>query len=122
MSAGLLDQIFNYLGDEASGTDAHGSSYYKFPNGTLIQWGTYKTSATSATQTGSIYIKTFYPNITFPVSFTEAPKVSMTQYGGYGAVFTCSFDKNGINSVDLARPTSGNITPDISWIAIGKWK
>lgn len=104
-------------------TATGGNGYFKSPDGTLIQWGSYTCAAVTATQTGNIYMANIRPNITFPIPFVgSAPQVSVLQYGGYGAVFACAFNSAGISSVDLARPTSGAITPDLHWIAIGRWK
>lgn len=104
-------------------TATGGAGYFKSPDGTLIQWGSYAGASVTATQTGSIYMANIRPNITFQIPFVgSAPQVSVLQYGGYGAVFACAFNSTGISSVDLARPTSGSITPDLHWIAIGRWK
>lgn len=102
--------------------DTSGAQYVKFADGTLIQWGDYGSSSISATAVGSLYMVTVALNITFPIPFNTAPQVSIMQYGGYGAVFTSAFSSTGISSVDLARPTSGSITPNLHWIAIGRWK
>lgn len=113
MATGSIKKVSN---DSASG-------YCKMPDGTLMQWGTYKTTATSVTQTGSLYMVTLRPNITFPIPFyQDAPKVFLNQYGGYGAIFSSAYNSVGIYSIDIARPTSGTIVPDIAWFAIGRWK
>ena len=100
--------------------DTSGAQYVKFADGMLIQWGAYVSDAVSTTAVGSLYMATIAPNITFPIQFNTAPQVSIMQYGGYGAVFTSAFNSTGISSVDLARPTSGSITPNLHWIAIGR--
>lgn len=102
--------------------DTSGAKYVKFADGTLIQWGEYVSNAVSTTAVGNLYMATVAPNITFPIQFNTAPQVSIMQYGGYGAVFTSVFSKTGISSIDLARPTNDNITPNLHWIAIGRWK
>ena len=104
MSVGLIDQVFNYLADDASGT-----GYVKYPNGTMICYGTYSSQNTwgnvidfAQTFTAApIVIPSVICNVQNAIGFTVLTVTTTT--------FTLSYNT-----------TAGAKT--IYWIAIGKWK
>lgn len=113
------------LGDTLStpGTK-EGSDYIKFPNGTLICWGT-KNVTTNASGGSGNGIRAYRGNatVTYPVAFNSTPSVCANVYGdqsawwGVGAV--------SITAADFILNLSGdanNRTVGCNWMAVGRWK
>ena len=65
MASGVIEKLSN---DSANG-------YCKFPDGTLMCWGTFSGGSYATTQEGSLYVAAISPSITFPVAFSAKPAV-----------------------------------------------
>ena len=114
MASGIIEKLSN---DSANG-------YCKFPDGTLMCWGTFSGGSYATTQEGSLYVATLSLSITFPVAFSEKPTVMFSpSEDAYSIpVSGVKYSNTGITQLVLARPNSGNIYPGFSWLAIGRWK
>lgn len=114
MASGIIEKLSN---DSANG-------YCKFPDGTLMCWGTYSGGSYATTQEGSLYVAVLSLSITFPVAFSAKPAVMFSPSSvAYGIpVASVEYSTTGITKLGLARPNSGNIYPNFSWLAIGRWK
>ena len=105
---------------ESGGTTANG--YIRFENGVQVCWGNYSGSSQPTTAVGNFYILSFNPGITFAKPFIASPNVIASPQATYSIVAALSRTATGINSIDLCRPSSGNLTPRFMWVAIGWWK
>ena len=115
MASGIIEKLSN---DSANG-------YCKFPDGTLMCWGTFSgESGVATTQEGSLYIAVLSLSITFPVAFSAKPVVMFSPSGNPYNIPTSSveYSTTGITKLCLSRPNSGNIYPEFSWFAVGRWK
>ena len=114
MASGIIEKLSN---DSADG-------YCKFPDGTLICWGTFSDGGYATHQDGSLYIVVLSLSITFPVAFSAKPVVMFSPSGKPYSIPTSSveYSTTGITKLCLARPDSGTIFPLFSWFAIGRWK
>ena len=114
MASGIIEKLSN---DSANG-------YCKFPDGTLMCWGTQSGGSYATTQEGSLYVATLSLSITFPVAFSAKPPVMFSPSGNPYNIPTSGvkYSTTGITQLALARSTSGNIYPEFSWLAIGRWK
>lgn len=124
-AGGPVDTLVNRLDtlENSKVIDSSGSSYIKFANGIGICWGHAGTSAQATTQTGAIYTYTWNNVATFPFTFTSLPVVSVTPFDVvYSGILQNTFSTSGITKLIIWRPDSGNIYPNINYIAIGYWK
>lgn len=114
MASGIIEKLSN---DSANG-------YCKFPDGTLMCWGTFSSGSYATTQDGSLYVAVLSLSITFPVAFSVKPVVMFSPSGiGYSIPTSdVKYSTTGITQLGLARPNSGDIYPGFSWLAIGRWK
>lgn len=114
MASGIIEKLSN---DSANG-------YCKFPDGTLMCWGTFFSGSIATTQQGSLYVATLSLSITFPVAFSANPVVMFSPSGDPYSIPASGvkYSTTGITQLALARPNSGNIYPEFSWLAIGRWK
>ena len=114
MASGIIEKLSN---DSASG-------YCKFPDGTLMCWGTFSGGNYATHQEGSLYVAILSLSITFPVAFSAKPTVMFSPGGNPYNIPTSSvaYSTTGITKLGLARPNSGNIYPEFSWLALGRWK
>lgn len=114
MASGIIEKLSN---DSANG-------YCKFPDGTLMCWGTFHGGSYATTQEGSLYVAVLSLSITFPVAFSAKPTVMFSPSDDpYSIPATgVEYSTTGITKLGLARPNSGNIYPEFSWFAIGRWK
>lgn len=109
-----------------SGTNTNGS-YVKFKDGTMICWQPKVFQVSAFEQWGSLYRKIIQNPFIFPVSFTTYPTVVCgvrnTESGQlFGMPDGLVIDQNGINSLQLLRPTDSSGEIIINYFAIGKWK
>ena len=119
MSTGLVDQIFDYLGNDSAEQTGTVRGYCKLPNGTLICWGTVSFPPTS---TGVQTVQD-----TFPVSFIASPwacaswrdTVSTPSYMDY-VYATNSSTKTSIQLA--AKRLDTRYAWSANYIAIGRWK
>ena len=121
MASGTIPQLSNETGY------SNGIYYVKFPDGTLIQWGSdvFNPTSNTGTASGSVYYFEFHPNIVFPVEFYYTPSVTLTKLGGSeGAISWGQRSKTGIQGFDVIRgvQSPGDPSVDLCWIAIGRWK
>ena len=100
------------------------TNYCKFPDGTLMCWGTFSGGSYATNQEGSLYVAVLSLSITFPVAFSAKPVITFSPSGGGYSIPTSSveYSTTGITKLCLARPNGGNIYPGFSWFAIGRWK
>lgn len=114
MASGIIEKLSN---DSANG-------YCKFPDGTLMCWGTFPGGSYATTQVGSLYVAVLSLSITFPVAFSAKPAVMFSPSDDPYSIPTSSvvYSTTGITKLGIARPSSGNIYPNFSWLAIGRWK
>lgn len=114
MASGVIEKLSN---DSANG-------YCKFPDGTLMCWGTFSGESYATQQQGSLYVAVLSLSITFPVAFSAKPVVMFSPSGNpYSIpVSGVAYSTTGITQLALARPNSGDIYPEFSWFAIGRWK
>ena len=110
MSTGLVDQIFDYLGNDASLVSG-GQGYCKLPNGTLIQWGTVTVAKNSYTGNWQCPIA-FHSKGELGVVLT--PLQSVTAYNA-------NYSSSTTTAINVGRTPN---TADSSFyiIAIGRWK
>ena len=74
-----------------------------------------------------MYRGAFYPNIQYPISFTENPTISLTPASDSDFAFFSTYavirDNTSIQQIHVIRPTSASdVVISFSWIAIGRWK
>ena len=114
MASGIIEKLSN---DSANG-------YCKFPDGTLMCWGTFSSGSHATTQVGYLYVAILSLSITFPVAFSAKPAVMFSPSGDpYSIPVTgVEYSTTGITRLGIARPNSGDIYPNFSWLAIGRWK
>ena len=114
MASGIIEKLSN---DSAN-------DYCKFPDGTLMCWGTFSGGSYATSQEGSLYVAVISLSITFPVAFSAKPAVMFSPSGNPYSIPATSvvYSTTGITQLGLARPNSGNIYPEFSWFAIGRWK
>lgn len=104
MSRGLIDQVFNYLADDASGT-----GYVKFPNGTMICYGSYASQNVWSNQIG------------FAETFIDTPKVIPSVIANASTPIGFTALTITTTNFTLSYNTSSG-AKTVFWIAIGKWK
>ena len=112
MASGIIEKLSN---DSANG-------YCKFPDGTLICWGSV-TISSSYQSWGAMYVSDANPDVTFPAPFLSAPALSVTckeQVSGVIVNAVCTATK--WNQVAIMRQSSGTFPVPLSYIAIGRWK
>ena len=113
MASGIIEKLSN---DSANG-------YCKFPDGTLICWGSVTVSS-SYQSWGAMYVSDADPDVTFPVPFLSEPALSVTckaKVSGIIVNAVCTATK--WNQVAIMRQTSGtNLSVPLSYIAVGRWK
>ena len=114
MASGIIEKLSN---DSANG-------YCKFPDGTLMCWGTFSGGNYATTQEGSLYVAVLSLSITFPVAFSANPTVMFSPSDVPYSIPASGvkYSTTGITQLALVRPNSGNIYPNFSWLAIGRWK
>lgn len=114
MASGIIEKLSN---DSDNG-------YCKFPDGTLMCWGTFSSGSVATTQEGSLYVAVISLSITFPVAFSVKPVVMFSPSGtGYSIPTSdVEYSTTGITKLCLARPNNDNVYPGFSWFAIGRWK
>lgn len=95
----------------------NGTNYIKFPNGTLICYGTLQVTDESA-----------YTTVKYPISFISAPCVLVTNNFSFSNLIVWSVSYLKVDSFNAYmntpsdfRPGNG-LTADAEWIAIGRWK
>ena len=114
MASGIIEKLSN---DSANG-------YCKFPDGTLIQWGSTTTSASGMTQIASSGIYTGVTSIAFPIEFVGEPiVVGNTKYATGHQVpagFTGSTTGALVYYYDFYQRSGSPLV--IRWVAIGRWK
>ena len=114
----------------ATGTIAHSinqssNGYCKFPDGTLIQWGKLTLGSKTATSTGYMYIATYQTVKTFDIEFysNDDLTVQISPSGGtYEIIAGMHIDRQKIHAIDVARPTSGDVAGNFTFLAVGRWK
>ena len=114
MATGKIEKVMN----------DSGSGYCKMPDGTLMCWGTFSGEGYAATQVGSLYVVELSLSITFPVAFSAKPAVMFSPSGDPYSIPAegVEYSTTGITKLGVVRPTRGNIFPNFSWFAIGRWK
>lgn len=121
VSSGGLNDLQNI----SSATSGQG--YCKFPDGTLIQWGSIDVPSQSIAghSTGSWYYYEITPDYSFPIPFTTLPSVIFSKAGGkLCSIGWSSWSTSKITEVDVLSSSSSytDFGVTIHWIAIGKWK
>lgn len=96
---------------------ANGSNFIKFPDGTLVCYGTLQVTDESS-----------YTTVKYPIRFISAPCVLVTNIFSFNnsIVWSVSYLKVDsfnayMNTHSDFRPGNGK-TADAKWIAIGRWK
>ena len=119
MASGVIEKLSN---DSANG-------YCKFPDGTLMCWGTISipNSTTISNTWGSVYESArIAVSINFPVAFVSAPEliVSLKSNPVTFLENTLTASTTGIDGAYwLMRPQSATLdNGSITWFAIGRWK
>ena len=106
-----------------------GSGYVKFPNGTLIQWGSFSVGPVDVTASwGQLFESSgISVNETFNEPFYSSPQLtyrcraSGVQVLLEDATYVSTTGITG--TVYLYRPTASlSVSATISWMAIGRWK
>ena len=116
MSTGLVDQIFDYLGNDV------GDSYYcKLPNGTLICWGSVNFTNAS---TGVQKVSKAYPHEFISSPYVVASWRDTTSTPNHmDYVYSCSDNSTPKTTCVLAAK---RLATGYAWlahyIAIGRWK
>ena len=114
MASGVIEKLSN---DSANG-------YCKFPDGTLIQWGSTTTSASGMTQIASSGIYYGQASIAFPIEFVGEPiVVGSTKYATGHQVpagFAGSTTGADVYYYDFYQRSGSPLV--IRWVAIGRWK
>ncbi len=111
-----------------SGSNEHGS-WIKHADGTLVQTGVVNVTGDATKDWGGVFVLQNDINIEFPIPFTNTAysflhSWNSTFYGGW----TLSYDSSNktvstFESLQYARSSSiSNISGEISWQAIGRWK
>ena len=113
------EELFNMSGSNENG------NWIKFPDGTMICWGTKKYGSISFSNSwGSLYDTPKFNLGNFPQSFAEVPTVTLQScYGATCWPESINPTRSSIGETWLMRPTSGaydNI--HLFYIAIGRWK
>ena len=113
MASGIIEKLSN---DSANG-------YCKFPDGTLMCWGSVTVSS-SYQSWGAMYVSDVNPNVTFTIPFTEKPELSVTcSSKSSGVIVNAVCTATQWNQVAIMRQTAGtNLSVSLSYIAIGRWK
>lgn len=106
-----------------------GTGYCKMPDGTLIQWGKLSLGSKSTAAIGSLYGAGYSDPqhflVAFPFEFysTDTTSFFISPIGGtYEIITAIAANYQGIQQIDVARPTSGSISGNFSWLAVGRWK
>ena len=114
MASGVIEKLSN---DSANG-------YCKFPDGTLIQWGSTTTSASGMTQIASSGIYYGHTSISFHNEFVgERMVVGSTKYGTGHQVpagFAGSTTGADVYYYDFYQRSGSPFV--IRWVANGRWK
>ena len=114
MASGIIEKLSN---DSANG-------YCKFPDGTLIQWGSTSASASGMTLIASSGIYYGHTRIAFPIEFVGEPIVVGSTKYATGHQVPAGF-AGGATGADVYYydfyQRSGPLLV-IRWVAIGRWK
>lgn len=113
MASGVIEKLSN---DSANG-------YCKFPDGTLICWGSV-TISSSYQPWGAMYVSDANPDVTFPAPFLSAPALSVTCKAMCSGVIVntvCTATKWNQVAIMRQSPVTNYSVP-LSYIAVGRWK
>ena len=107
-------------------TNDSGTGYCKMPDGTMICWGQIVITGKAGTARGNggLYTAEFSGTLaTFAKPFISRPNVTMSaNRNGYSIVCCAEWNATAITYAEIGRPTSGDVVPALSYIAIGRWK
>lgn len=106
-------------------TNDSGNGYCKMPDGTMICWGAIALTGKAGTLRGNgLYTAEFSGTLaTFAKPFISKPSVTMTGDADAYNIITCAtWNTTTITYTEIGRPTSGNVIPHLTYIAIGRWK
>lgn len=114
MASGIIKKLSN---DSANG-------YCKFPDGTLIQWGSTTTSASGMTQIAPSGIYYGKASIAFPIEFVEKPIVVGSTKYSTGHQVPAGFEGSTTGALVWYYEFYERSGPQlvIRWVATGRWK
>lgn len=105
-----------------------GSGYAKFPDGTMIQWGTASITSGTFSQIGSSGVFSLAISFFFPAQFSGSPRVSGTARYSTGYAVPAGFNDSSNTTAKgfaydfFARAPSAQVQLVIEWMAVGRWK
>ena len=112
MASGTIEKVVPTGG----GTNPY---YCKFPDGTMIQWGSNGEYHSGATYTYTIALPQAFATTAYYVVANEAYFSDATSYEGV----VCTAKITDTTHFDIhLRNTTANYTNAFQWIAIGRWK
>ena len=122
-----IDEIIDFSNSVIASEANDNGSYIKYSDGTMICWQPKVFQVSAFEQWGSLYRKIIQNPFIFPVSFTTYPTIvcgvrNTNSSQLFGMPDGLVIDKNGVNSLQLIRPTDSSGEIIINYIAIGKWK
>ena len=107
-------------------TSDSGAGYCKMPDGTMLCWGAIALTGKAGTSRGNggLYTAEFSGTLaTFAKPFISKPSVTMTgDADAYNIISCTTWTTTAITYLEIGRPTSGNVVPHLTYIAIGRWK
>lgn len=123
VTANNLNEMQNILNDNIENANDTGSGYIKYPDGTMVCYGTISGDS-ALSEYWSNFKKTADITINFPQEFYSVPSITLTGLG-YGYISTFLTSTPTLTRATCAVIKAGNSTNTdyyISYIAVGKWK
>ena len=109
MSAGLIDQIFDYLGNDECGSSGD-KNYIKFPNGTMICYGSHPSASGN-----------WAASVSFPETFASVPFIVCDVIANVSAAIGFTVETKTVSGFVMSYNTNAN-AKTLNWLAIGRWK
>ena len=110
-----------------SGSNENGS-WVKYDDGRMECWGNKAIGNVECTTVwGSLYYGQIENAITYPQEFTSVESVDINAIPTTSSAFmtmpaTRNFQTTGFSGIMFLRPSSGTVSPIVTYRAIGRWK